>query len=204
MEAQAANPPAASGKIQPCSDAGLENFLADVPNETERNNAIVALGHLMQAQPDGFGAHLAAALLAHAHVMRSTSDRVEKAIKEGSPEAIARALTDVKEATQTVPRLTFLLNAGALALTAALGIGLGVALTFWWKAGQDRALEQRTEFQLTRDLKTIGASLDYDVTKDGRTITITIQPGKAWKLRPPAQGLENADQAEVVLYDPRR
>jgi hypothetical protein len=73
------NPPETPEAIQPCSDAGLDDFLADVPNETERNNAIVALGHLMQGQPDAFGAHLAAVLVAHAQVVRAASLRSEKA-----------------------------------------------------------------------------------------------------------------------------
>lgn len=51
-----------------------------------------------------------------------------------------------------------------------------------------------------RGLKAIGGQLGYDVAQDGRSITVTIQPGEAWKLRP-AEGSDKSNQAEIVLYD---
>lgn len=205
MDAQAANPPAVSGKIQPCSDAGLANFLADVPDETERNNAIAALSHLMQAQPDGFGAHLAAALLAHAHVIRASSQRVEKAIQEGSPEAIQKTLAAVERSVARHPKWNFALNLSGQIIPAVMGVLLGgwIVGALWYVKHQART--RTTEYMLERTLETIHSGMDYDVADGGRLVTIKVlNPAKLHPKQPsnwiPLNAYSDAEGNAVVQF----
>jgi hypothetical protein len=58
------------------------------------------------------------------------------------------------------------------------------------------------EVRLARDLATIGALLGYDVSPDGRSITLRVFPGQTWK----AWSAQTYQQGTgiITLYDSTR
>jgi hypothetical protein len=58
------------------------------------------------------------------------------------------------------------------------------------------------EVRLARDLATIGGSLGYDVSQDGRMMMLRVFPGRTWKVwnaQPDEQGT-----GSISLYEPTR
>jgi hypothetical protein len=58
------------------------------------------------------------------------------------------------------------------------------------------------ETRLARDLATIGGSLGYDVSPDGRSITLQVFPGQTWKVR--GAQTDAHGTGAITLYDPTR
>src|SRR6516225_9876133 len=119
--------------------------------------------------------------------------------REAQPEAIKRALAAVEKASKDqaaaaarIPPLTLVLN------TATLIMVLHQTHT-------DQEHAKTPEARLARDLATIGGSIDYDVSQDGRSIRLRVFPGRTWKLlsaQPDTSGAGGA--GSITLYDPAR
>ena len=63
------------------SNGALRALLAGTKTESDRNNAIAAVSHFLQGQPDGFGAHLTAIILAQAQSNQAHAERIEAAVR---------------------------------------------------------------------------------------------------------------------------
>jgi hypothetical protein len=63
------------------SNGALRVLLAGTKTESDRNNAIAAVSHFLQGQPDGFGAHLTAIILAQAQSNQAHAERIEAAVR---------------------------------------------------------------------------------------------------------------------------
>jgi hypothetical protein len=105
--------------------------------------------------------------------------------REAQPEAIKRALAAVEKASQDqaastarIPALTLVLNTVTLIITAVLGMAVGVLIMALHQTHIDQEYAKVPEARLARDLATIGGSLDYDVSPDGRSITLQVFPGQ--------------------------
>jgi hypothetical protein len=129
--------------------------------------------------------------------------------REAQPEAIKRALAAVEKAskdqavaTARIPRLTLVLNTATLIITAALGMAVGVLIMVLHQTHIDQEHAKTPEARLARDLATIGASFDYNVSEDGRIMMLRVFPGRTWKVwnaQPDTQGV-----GSISLYDPTR
>jgi hypothetical protein len=53
---------------------------------------------------------------------------------------------------------------------------------------------------LARDLATIGGSIGYDVSQDGRSITLQVFPGQTWKVR--SAQTDAHGTGTITLFDP--
>jgi hypothetical protein len=127
--------------------------------------------------------------------------------REAQPEAIKRALAAVEKASKDqaaaaarIPLLTLVLNTATLIITAVLGMAIGVLIMVLHQTHIDQEHAKGPEARLARDLAAIGGSLGYDVSQDGRSITLRVFPGRTWKLwsaQTDAQGT-----GTITLYDP--
>ena len=63
------------------SNSALGALLAGTKTESDRNNAIAAVFQFLQGQPDGFGAHLTAIILAQAQSNQAHAERIEAAVR---------------------------------------------------------------------------------------------------------------------------
>jgi hypothetical protein len=129
--------------------------------------------------------------------------------REAQPEAIKRALAAVEKASKDqaaaaarIPLLTLVLNTATLIITAALGMAVGVLIMVLHQTHIDQEHAKTPEARLARDLATIGASFDYNVSEDGRIMMLRVFPGRTWKVwnaQPDTQGV-----GSISLYDPTR
>jgi hypothetical protein len=129
--------------------------------------------------------------------------------REAQPEAIKRALATVEKASKDqaaaaarIPLLTLVLNTATLIITAALGMAVGVLIMVLHQTHIDQEHAKTPEARLARDLATIGASFDYNVSEDGRIMMLRVFPGRTWKVwnaQPDTQGV-----GSISLYDPTR
>jgi hypothetical protein len=129
--------------------------------------------------------------------------------REAQPEAIKRALATVEKASKDqaaaaarIPLLTLVLNTATLMITAALGMAVGVLIMVLHQTHIDQEHAKTPEARLARDLATIGASFDYNVSEDGRIMMLRVFPGRTWKVwnaQPDEQGT-----GSISLYDPTR
>src|SRR5215472_936323 len=132
--------------------------------------------------------------------------------REAQPEAIKRALAAVEKASKDqaaaaarIPPLTLVLNTATLIITGVLGMAIGVLIMVLHQTHIDQEHAKTAEARLARDLATIGGSIDYDVSQDGRSIRLRVFPGKTWKLlsaQPDTSGAGGA--GTITLYDPTR
>jgi len=132
--------------------------------------------------------------------------------REAQPEAIKRALAAVEQAskdqaaaTARIPPLTLVLNTATLIITGVLGMAIGVLIMVLHQTHIDQEHAKTPEARLARDLATIGGSIDYDVSQDGRSIRLRVFPGRTWKLlsaQPDTSGAGGA--GSITLYDPTR
>ena len=132
--------------------------------------------------------------------------------REAQPEAIKRALAAVEQAskdqaaaTARIPPLTLVLNTATLIITGVLGMAIGVLIMVLHQTHIDQEHAKTPEARLARDLATIGGSIDYDVSQDGRSIRLRVFPGRTWKLlsaQPDTSGAGGA--GSITLYDPAR
>jgi hypothetical protein len=129
--------------------------------------------------------------------------------REAQPEAIKRALAAVEKASQDqavatarIPLLTLVLNTATLIITAVLGMAIGVLIMALHQTHIDQEHAKAPEARLARDLATIGGSLDYDVSADGRSITLQVFPGQTWKVR--SAQMDAQGRGAITLYDPTR
>src|SRR6516164_8510300 len=108
--------------------------------------------------------------------------------REAQPEAIKRALAAVEKACKDqaaaarIPLLTLVLNTATLIITAVLGMAIGVLIMVLHQTHIDQEHAKTAEARLARDLATIGGSIDYDVSQDGRSIRLRVFSGRTWKL----------------------
>ena len=132
--------------------------------------------------------------------------------REAQPEAIKQALAAVEKAskdqaaaTARIPPFTLVLNTATLIITAVLGMAIGVLIMVLHQTHIDQEHAKTPEARLARDLATIGGSIDYDVSQDGRSIRLRVFPGRTWKLlsaQPDTSGAGGA--GSITLYDPAR
>ena len=132
--------------------------------------------------------------------------------REAQPEAIKRALAAVEKAskdqaaaTARIPPLTLVLNTATLIITGVLGMAIGVLIMVLHQTHIDQEHAKTPEARLARDLATIGGSIDYDVSQDGRSMRLRVFPGRTWKLlsaQPDTTGAGGA--GSITLYDPTR
>jgi hypothetical protein len=132
--------------------------------------------------------------------------------REAQPEAIKRALAAVEQAskdqaaaTARIPPLTLVLNTATLIITGVLGMAIGVLIMVLHQTHIDQEHAKTPEARLARDLATIGGSIDYDVSQDGRSMRLRVFPGRTWKLlsaQPDTTGAGGA--GSITLYDPTR
>jgi hypothetical protein len=127
--------------------------------------------------------------------------------REAQPEAIKRALAAVEKASKDqaaaaarIPRLTLVLNTATLIITAVLGIAIGVLVMVLHQTHIDQERAKAPAARLARDLATIGGSLDYDVSPDGRSITFRVFPGQTWKVR--SAQTDAHGTGDITLYEP--
>jgi hypothetical protein len=140
---------------------------------------------------------------------------VDAAARQAQPEAVAKALNQVVQASRDqatavarYPRWNYALNTTILILIAVLGtiIGAGIVGGVWYLNHEART--KTPEYGLARDVKTIGGGLKYSTSPNGDFITLTVlnpaklHPGQtSWvTLRPSLDGEGNA---VVMLYDSR-
>ena len=132
--------------------------------------------------------------------------------REAQPEAIKQALAAVEKAskdqaaaTARIPPFTLVLNTATLIITAVLAMAIGVLIMVLHQTHIDQEHAKTPEARLARDLATIGGSIDYDVSQDGRSIRLRVFPGRTWKLlsaQPDTSGAGGA--GSITLYDPTR
>ena len=132
--------------------------------------------------------------------------------REAQPEAIKRALAAVEKASKDqaaaaarIPPLTLVLNTATLIITGVLGMAIGVLIMVLHQTHTDQEHAKTPEARLARDLATIGGSIDYDVSQDGRSMRLRVFPGRTWKLlsaQPDTTGAGGA--GSITLYDPTR
>ena len=132
--------------------------------------------------------------------------------REAQPEAIKRALAAVEQAskdqaaaTARIPPLTLVLNTATLIITGVLGMAIGVLIMVLHQTHIEQEHAKTPEARLARDLATIGGSIDYDVSQDGRSMRLRVFPGRTWKLlsaQPDTTGAGGA--GSITLYDPTR
>jgi hypothetical protein len=128
--------------------------------------------------------------------------------REAQPEAIKRALAAVEKASKDqaaaarIPSLTLVLNTATLIITAVLGMAIGVLIMVLHQTHIDQEHAKTPEARLARDLATIGGSIDYDVSQDGRSIGLRVFPGRTWKLLSAQPDTSGA--GTITLYDPAR
>jgi hypothetical protein len=129
--------------------------------------------------------------------------------REAQPEAIKRALAAVEKASKDqavaaarIPPLTLVLNTATLIITAVLGMAIGVLIMVLHQTHIDQEHAKAPEARLARDLATIGGSIGYDVSPDGRSITLQVFPGQTWKVR--SAQTDAQGRGTIMLYDPTR
>ena len=129
--------------------------------------------------------------------------------REAQPEAIKQALAAVEKASKDqaaaaarIPSLTLVLNAATLIITGVLGMAIGVLIMVLHQTHIDQEHAKTPEARLARDLATIGGSIDYDVSQDGRSIRLRVFPGRTWKLLSAQPDTPGA--GSITLYDPTR
>jgi len=129
--------------------------------------------------------------------------------REAQPEAIKQALAAVEKAskdqaaaTARIPPFTLVLNTATLIITAVLGMAIGVLIMVLHQTHIDQEHAKTPEARLARDLATIGGSIDYDVSQDGRSIRLRVFPGRTWKLLSAQPDTSGA--GGITLYDPTR
>ncbi len=85
---------------------------------------------------------------------------------------------------------------------AVLGMAVGVLIMVLHQTHIDQEHAKAPEARLARDLATIGASLGYEVSPDGRSITLQVFPGQTWKVR--SAQTDQHGTGTITLYDPTR
>ena len=81
-------------------------------------------------------------------------------------------------------------------------MAIGVLIMVLHQTHIDQEHAKASEARLVRDLATIGGSLGYDVSQDGRIMMLRVFPGRTWKVwnaQPDQQGT-----GSISLYDPTR
>jgi hypothetical protein len=129
--------------------------------------------------------------------------------REAQPEAIKRALAAVEKASKDqaaaaarIPALTVVLNTATLIITAVLGMAIGLLIMVLHQTHIDQEHAKEPEARLARDLATIGGSIGYDVSPDGRSIMLQVSPGQTWKVRSAQTDAHGA--GTITLFDPTR
>ena len=127
--------------------------------------------------------------------------------REAQPEAIKQALAAVEKAskdqaaaTARIPLLTLVLNTATLIITTVLGMAIGLLIMVLHQTHIDQEHAKTPEARLARDLATIGASLGYAVSPDGRSITLRVFPGQTWKAW--SAQTDQQGTSTITLYDP--
>jgi hypothetical protein len=94
------------------------------------------------------------------------------------------------------------LNTATLIITAVLGMVIGVLVMVLHQTHINQEQAKTPEARLARDLATIGGSIDYDVSQDGRSIRLRVFPGRTWK--PLSAQPDTPGAGSITLYDPTR
>jgi len=81
-------------------------------------------------------------------------------------------------------------------------MAIGVLIMVLHQTHIDQEHAKAPEARLARDLATIGGSVDYDVSQDGRSIMLRVFPGRTWKVR--SSQTDEQGRGTITLYDPTR
>jgi hypothetical protein len=79
---------------------------------------------------------------------------------------------------------------------------IGVLIMVLHQTHVDQERAKTPEARLARDMATIGGSLGYDVSPDGRSITLQVFSGQTWKVR--SAQTDQQGTGTITLYDPIR
>jgi hypothetical protein len=101
-----------------------------------------------------------------------------------------------------IPPLTVVLNTATLIITAVLGMAIGLLIMVLHQTHIDHEHAKAPEARLARDLGAIGGSIGYDVSPDGRSITLQVFPGQTWKVRSAQTDAQGT--GTITLYDQTR
>jgi hypothetical protein len=81
-------------------------------------------------------------------------------------------------------------------------MAIGVPIMVLHQTHIDQEHAKAPETRLARDLATIGASLGYVVSPDGRSITLRVFPGQTWKAL--SAQTDAHGTGTITLYEPTR
>ena len=190
----------------------LDALLAGAKTQEERDKTTAALHHFQETHPDSFAGELAVLLQAHARSVHAAAGRIEKAIRDGSPKALAKTLEVVQKNSQDqadalarYPKWTFALNASSQIIIAVMGFLFGgwVVGTVWYIKHQART--RTTEYMLEQTLDAIHSGMDYGVADNGRRVTIRVlNPAKLHPKQPgnwiPLNAYTDADGSAVITF----
>jgi hypothetical protein len=195
--------PANSGSAQPNGESDLEAILARIA--PERRADFLRWRERIKRHGDNDE------LLALVGYLDTSVVLMDLLTREAQPAAIKQALAAVEKASNQaaaaarIPPLTLVLNTATLIITGVLGMATGVLVMVLHQTHIDQEHAKTPEARLARDLATIGGSIDYDVSQDGRSIRLRVFPGRTWKLlsaQPDTSGVGGA--GSITLYDPTR
>jgi len=193
--------PANSGSAQPNGESDLEAILARIA--PERRADFLRWRERIKRHGDNDE------LLALVGYLDTSVVLMDLLTREAQPEAIKQALAAVEKASKDqaaaaarIPPLTLVLNTATLIITAVLGMVIGVLVMVLHQTHINQEQAKTPEARLARDLATIGGSIDYDVSQDGRWIRLRVFPGKTWKLLSAQSDTQGS--GTITLYDPTR
>ena len=191
--------PANSGSAQPNGENDLEAILARIA--PERRADFLRWRERIKRHGDNDE------LLALVGYLDTSVVLMDLLTREAQPEAIKQALAAVEKASKDqaaaaarIPPLTLVLNTATLIITAVLGMVIGVLVMVLHQTHINQEQAKTPEARLARDLATIGGSLGYGVSQDGRWIRLQVFPGKTWKLLSAQSDTQGS--GTITLYDP--
>ena len=193
--------PANSGSAQPNGESDLEAIIERIAPE-RRANFLRWRERIKRHGDDD-------ELLALVGYLDTSVVLMDLLTREAQPEAIKQALAAVEKASKDqaaaaarIPPLTLVLNTATLIITAVLGMVIGVLVMVLHQTHINQEQAKTPEARLARDLATIGGSIDYDVSQDGRSIRLRVFSGRTWKLLSAQPDTSSA--GSITLYDPTR
>ena len=190
--------PANSGSAQPNGESDLEAILARIA--PERRADFLRWRERIKRHGDNDE------LLALVGYLDTSVVVMDLLTREAQPEGIKQALAAVEKASNQaaaaarIPPLTLGLNTATLIITAVLGMVIGVLVMVLHQTHINQEQAKTPEARLARDLATIGGSLGYGVSQDGRWIRLRVFPGKTWKLLSAQSDTQGS--GTITLYDP--
>ena len=191
--------PANSGSAQPNGESDLEAIIERIA--PERRADFLRWRERIKRHGDNDE------LLALVGYLDTSVVLMDLLTREAQPEAIKQALAAVEKASKDqataaarIPPITLVLNTATLIITAVLGMVIGVLVMVLHQTHINQEQAKTPEARLARDLATIGGSLGYGVSQDGRSMALRVYPGRTWKVR--SAQTDEQGSGTITLYDP--